>query len=69
MGEWSSFGECVCDKVTCGRCTKKSFREITKQCAYGGDCSCKRESMTEDCSKPCRKITSSKNYLVLLLVT
>ena len=56
MGEWSSFGHCVCDKGTCGTCRKESFREITKQCAHGGDCTCRRESMTADCSKPCRKI-------------
>ena len=59
MGEWSSFGQCVCDKVTCGNCKKERFKEITKQCAHGGDCSCKRETKEADCSKPCRKIVYS----------
>ena len=56
MGSWGAFGRCSnCITGKCGVCRKTRVREVIKDCAYGGDCNCRREEETVMCTIPCRK--------------
>ena len=64
MGQWSSFGKCVYNRGTCGTGQMMHTRAVIKQCAHGGDCSCRKEEVGVDCSKPCRKINITYTYIL-----